>query len=170
MSKAIFITANDLKRYSVLNGNVDNDKFMQYIEISQDIHIQNYLGTDLYNKFQGLIIDNTINDAGNSDYKALLDTYIKSMTIHWALVEYLPFAAYTVANGGVYKHTSETSQTVDKNEIDFLVEKQRNTAEHYTRRFIDYMCYNSSTFPEYNSNSNGDMYPDKKSDFGGWVL
>ena len=168
--KAIFITANDLKRYSVVNGNVDNDKFMQFIEISQDIHVQNYLGTDLYNKYQTLIIDGTINDVGNAKYKTLLDTYIKPFTIHWALVEYLPYAAYTVANGGVYKHTSETSQTVDKNEIDFLIEKQRDTAQHYTRRFIDYMCFNSSDYPEYNSNSNGDMYPDKKSDFNGWVI
>jgi len=168
--KAIFITANDLKRYSVVNANVDNDKFMQFIEISQDIHVQNYLGTDLYNKYQTLIIDGTINDVGNAKYKTLLDTYIKPFTIHWALVEYLPYAAYTVANGGVYKHTSETSQTVDKNEIDFLIEKQRDTAQHYTRRFIDFMCFNSSDYPEYNSNSNGDMYPDKKSDFGGWVM
>ena len=168
--KAIFITANDLKRYSVVNANVDNDKFMQFIEISQDIHVQNYLGTDLYNKYQTLIIDGTINDVGNAKYKTLLDTYIKPFTIHWALVEYLPYAAYTVANGGVYKHTSETSQTVDKNEIDFLIEKQRDTAQHYTRRFIDFMCFNSNDYPEYNSNSNGDMYPDKKSDFGGWVM
>ena len=168
--KAIFITANDLKRYSVVNANVDNDKFMQFIEISQDIHVQNYLGTDLYNKYQTLIIDGTINDVGNAKYKTLLDTYIKPFTIHWALVEYLPYAAYTVANGGVYKHTSETSQTVDKNEIDFLIEKQRDTAQHYTRRFIDFMCFNSSDYPEYNSNSNGDMYPDKKSDFNGWVI
>lgn len=168
--KAIFITANDLKRYSIVNGNVDNDKFMQFIEIAQDIHIQNYLGTDLYNKFQTIILNSTINNVVNADYKFLLDTYIKSMLVHWAMVEYLPFAAYTVANGGVYKHTSETSQSVDKNEIDFLVEKQRNTAQHYTRRFIDYMCFNSATYPEYDSNSNGDMYPDKQSDFGGWVL
>ena len=168
--KAIFITANDLKRYSVINGNVDNDKFMQFIEIAQDIHIQNYLGTDLYEKLQSLIINNTINNVVNADYKLLLDTYAKPMLIHWAMVEYLPYAAYTVANGGVYKHSSETSQTVDKNEVDFLIEKQRNTAEHYTRRFIDFMCFNSSTYPEYNSNSNGDVYPDKKSNFGGWVL
>ena len=168
--KAIFITANDLKRYSVINGNVDNDKFMQFIEIAQDIHIQNYLGTDLYEKLQSLIINNTINDVVNADYKLLLDTYAKPMLIHWAMVEYLPYAAYTVANGGVYKHTSETSQTVDKDEIDFLIEKQRNTSQYYTRRFIDFMCFNSSTYPEYNSNSNGDVYPDKKSNFTSWVL
>ncbi len=170
MSKAIFITANDLKRYTVLSGNVDNDKFMQFIEIAQDIHIQNYLGTDLYEKIQSLIIAGTIDEVVNAKYKTLLTTYIKPMTVHWAMVEFLPYATYTVANGGVYKHTAETSQSVDKNEIDFLIEKQRNTADHYTRRFIDFMCFNSANYPEYNSNSNGDMYPDKTSDFGGWVL
>jgi hypothetical protein len=168
--KALFITADDLKRYSVLNGNVDVNKFMQYVEIAQDIHIQTYLGTDLYNKLQSLIIAGTLDDLVNADYKSLLITYIKPMHIHWSLVEFMPYAAYTVANGGVYKHTSETSQSVDKNEVDFLTEKNRTTAQFYTRRFLDYICFNSATFPEYNSNSNGDMYPYKKSNFGGWVL
>lgn len=168
--KALFVTSTDLKRYSTLSGNVDNNKFMQYIEIAQDIHIQTYLGTDLYNKFQSLIIDNELNDAGNINYKNLLIDYIKPMHIHWALVEFMPFSPYTVANGGVYKHSAESSESVNKNEVDFLTEKHRNTAQFYTRRFIDYMCFNSTLFPEYNSNSNGDMYPTKKSNFGGWVL
>jgi len=168
--KALFITADDLKRYSVLSGNLDVNKFMQYIEIAQDIHIQGYLGTDLYDKIQNLIITDTLDDIVNADYKSLLVTYIKPMHIHWAMVEFMPFAAYTVSNGGVYKHTSETSVSVDKNEIDFLIEKQRNTAQFYTRRFLDHMCFNSATYPEYDSNSNGDMYPNKKNNFGGWFL
>lgn len=168
--KAIFITTTDIKRYSVLSGNVDNDKFIQFLEIAQDIHIQNYLGTDLYEKLQSLIINNTLNDVANVKYKDLLETYIKPMHIYWSLVEYMPFAAYTIANAGVFKHTSETSISVDKNEIDFLVEKNRDTAQNYTRRFIDFMCFQGHTFPEYNSNSNGDVYPDKKSNFGGWIL
>jgi len=168
--KALFITADDLKRYSVLNGNLDVNKFTQYVEIAQDIHIQGYLGTDLYNKLQSLIIAGTLDEVVNSNYKTLLTTYIKPMHIQWSLVEFMPYAAYTVSNGGVYKHSSETSESVNKNEIDFLIEKQRTTAQFYTRRFLDYMCFNSSLFSEYNSNSNGDMYPSKKNDFGGWVL
>ena len=169
--KAIFITANDLKRYSVVNGNVDNDKFMQFIEISQDIHVQNYLGTDLYNKYQTLIIDNTINDVGNAKYKTLLDTYIKPFTIHWALVEYLPYAAYTVANGGVYKHTSENAETINKDELDYIIQRTRDNAEFYTKRFIDFMCANSTLYPEYLTNSNGDMHPDKDVNYsGGWLI
>ncbi len=86
------------------------------------------------------------------------------------MVHYLPFAAYTIANKGVYKHNSENSTNVEKNEIDYLVEKERDIAEHYTQRFIDYMCFQQSEFPEYNSNSNDDMNPDTNNFYGSWVL
>ena len=92
------------------------------------------------------------------------------MTIHWSQVEMLPFLAYTVSNGGIYKHTSESSETVTKDEVDYLAEQERDIAQHYTRRFIDYMSFNQADFPEYNSNSNNDMYPDKESNFTGWVI
>ena len=170
MAKALFISTKDIKRYSVMNGNVDNDKFIQFIEIAQEIHLQNYLGTTLYEKLEDIIIAGTVNDPVNVNYKTLLETYVKPMTIHWAQVEFLPYAAYTIANGGVYKHTSETSQSVDKEEIDYLVEQERNVAQHYTRRFIDYMSYNQTLYPEYYSNSNDDMYPDTDANFSGWVI
>jgi len=167
MADALFITRKDLVKFSSLNGNVDTDKFLQYIKIAQDIHIQNYLGTDLYNKIQVDIEGSSL--AGN--YLALVTDYIKPMLIHWALVEYLPFAAYTIANKGVYKHSSENSENVSKEEVDFLIEKERTTAQYYTDRFIDYMSFNaSSKFPEYYTNNNEDVYPDKDANFGGWVL
>ena len=141
MAKALFITTKDIKRYSVLSGNVDPDKFIYMVEIAQDTEVQNYLGTKLLEKLQDLIIAGTINDPANAAYKTLLETYVKPMTIYWALVCYMPFAAYTVANGGVYKHTSESSVTVDKEEVDYLVEKYRDIAQFYTNNFIDFMVY-----------------------------
>ena len=65
--KALFITINDLKRKSIIDGNVDADKLIQFIEVAQDTHIQNYLGGLLYKKLQTLIINDTISDAANSD-------------------------------------------------------------------------------------------------------
>lgn len=171
MAKALFITTKDIKRYSVLSGNVDPDKFIYMVEIAQDTEVQNYLGTKLLEKIQALIIAGTINDPANAAYKTLLETYVKPMTIYWALVCYMPFAAYTVANGGVYKHTSESSVTVDKDEVDYLVEKYRDIAQFYTNNFIDFMIYNQNTYPEYNANTQDDTYPDtSNADFGGWVL
>jgi len=166
MATALWIKREDLVRQTALGGNVDTDKFIQFIKIAQEIHIQNYTGTKLYDKISNDIIANTL----ANPYLALVNDYLQPMLIHFAMVEYLPFAAYTIANGGVYKHTSENSASVDKNEVDFLVEKERNIAQYYTDRFINYMSYNQQTFPEYNLNSNADVYPDTTADFASWVL
>ena len=56
MAQALFITRNDLVKYTAVNGNVDTDKFIQFVKIAQDIHIQNYLGSDLFNKISEDII------------------------------------------------------------------------------------------------------------------
>jgi hypothetical protein len=166
MAQALLITDTDLKKFTATNGNVDVDKFVQFIKIAQDIHIQNYLGTKLLEKIEADIIAGTL--SGN--YLSLVNTYVKPMLIHWAMVEYLPFAAYTIANKGVYKHSSENAENVDKNEVDFLTEKERSIAQHYTERFINYMCFNNNLFPEYNTNSNDDMYPDRMNNYTGWYI
>lgn len=166
MAEALLITRTDIVKFTAVNGNVDTDKFIQFVKIAQDVHVQSILGTDLLNRIKADIVASTL--SGN--YLSLLTNYVKPMLIHWAMVEYLPFAAYTIANKGVYKHESENSQTVDKNEVDFLVEKQRQIAQHYTQRFVDYIVFNTASFPEYNSNSNGDMYPRTDNNFTGWIL
>lgn len=167
MAQALFVTRKDIVKLTAMDGNVDTDKFIQYVKIAQDIHIQNYIGTDLYNKIQADILASTL----TGDYLSLVNDHIKPMLIHWSMVEYLPFAAYTVANKGVFKHNSENSENVSKEEVDFLIEKERNTAQYYTDRFIDYMSFNaSSKFPEYYTNNNDDVYPDKDASFEGWVL
>jgi hypothetical protein len=166
MAQALFITRNDLVKYTAVNGNVDTDKFIQFIKVAQDIHIQNYLGSDLFNKISADIIADSL--TGN--YLTLVNTYIKPMVIHWAMVEYLPFASYSIANKGLFKHSAENASNVDKNEVDFLIEKSRNLAQYYTDRFISYMNNNQALFPEYYTNSNSDVYPDKNASFEGWVL
>jgi len=167
MAEALLITRKDVVKFTAMNGNVDTDKFIQYVKIAQDVHIQNYVGTDLLKAIQDKIIASTL----TGDYLSLVTDYIKPMLIHWAMVEYLPFAAYTIANKGVYKHSSENAENVSKEEVDFLMEKERDIAQYYTDRFIAYMSFNaSSKFSEYYSNNNEDVYPDKDASFEGWVL
>jgi hypothetical protein len=166
MATALWIKREDLVRQTALGGNVDTDKFIQFIKIAQEIHIQNYTGTKLYDKISNDIIAGTL----TGRYLDLVNDYLQPMLIHYAMVEYLPFAAYTIANGGVYKHTSENSTSVEKNEVDFLVEKERNIAQYYTDRFITYMSYNQAQFPEYYLNNNADVFPDTDANFSSWVL
>ena len=168
--KALFITTEDLRRKSLVGGTVDADKFIQFIEVSQDIHIQNYLGTNLYNKMQDLVVNDQIDLPANAAYKTLLNDYLTPMLIWFAQSDYYMFASYQVSNGGVYKHRSESSETLSMQEVQYLVENSRNKAEFYTRRFLDFMIYNSGDYPEYTSNNADGMYPDKSDNFNSWVL
>jgi len=163
---ALFIKRGDLVRNSIIDGNVDTDKFIMHIKEAQQIHVRNYLGTDLYNKISADIVAGTL----SGDYLELVNDYIQPMLIYYAMVDYLPFASYQIKNGGVFKHTSENSETASKEEIDFLVNKYRDKAEYFTRRFIDYMSFNQELFPEYYTNSNDDIHPDTDSTFQGWQL
>jgi len=169
-NKALFITMSDLKRRSIIDGNVDPDKIIQFAEVAQDTHIQNYLGGKLYKKMQELITSDTLDDAANANYKSLLDTYIKPMLIWFAQADYMPFAAFQISNGGVFKHRSENSDSASMEEVNMLAKRALETAEFYSRRFMDYMDHYSYLFPEYLESSNEDMHPDKDVNFGGIFL
>lgn len=167
MPTTLFITPNDLKQNTIINGNVDTDLFIEFIKIAQQMHVQNYLGTQLYNA----IITKITNATLTGDYLDLVNDYIQPMLIHYAMVDYLPFANYQIRNGGVFKHRTENSESTTKDELDLLVQKHRTFADFYTKRFVDYMgIYASSLFPEYWQNRNDDMYPDRNPSSVSWVL
>lgn len=166
MPEALLITRDDLVRFTATNGNMDTDTFIQWIKVAQDIHIQQYTGTELLNKIKTDIVNNTL----ANPYLDLVEIYLKPMLIHWAMVEFLPFQAYTIANKGIFKHSSENATNVDKNEVDFLIDKQRYLAQNYTERFIQYMAFSGNTFPEYYTNTNSDIYPNTDSNYTGWVI
>lgn len=164
--KAILITNDEIKRFSPITGNLDDDKLSVYIEMAQEIHVQNYLGSKLYEAIQVHALANTM----PADYTLLIDNYIQPMLLRWALVEYLPYAPYTIANNGVFKKSTENSETVSQEEIDSLTQKYTHTATHYTKRLIDFLCSNSSDYPEFNTNVGADMRPSRNSTYGGLYL
>lgn len=166
MATALFITRTDLVRNSIFDGNLDTNKFIQFVKISQEIDVQNLLGTKLYDKISADIIAGTL--TGN--YLTLVNEYVQPILIWFAQVNYIPFSAYTIAKGGVYKHLAENSQSVDKTEVDYLVSKAREYANYYSTRMVDYLCFNNELFPEYTSNTDEDVDPDTDTTFKGWVL
>jgi hypothetical protein len=82
MAQALFISRDDIVRFTALNGNIDTDRFIQWVKVAQDIHIQGYLGTKLFNKINDGIVDNNL----TTPYNTLLNVYIKPMVIHWSMV------------------------------------------------------------------------------------
>ena len=78
MAEALLITRKDVVKFTAMNGNVDTDKFIQYIKIAQDVHIQNYVGTELLKAIQTKITSEYFNRGlfkpCNRLYKAYVDT------------------------------------------------------------------------------------------------
>jgi hypothetical protein len=149
MAEILFVSPSDVIKRTGINGNVDRDQMIQFIKIAQDIHVQGILGTKLFNKIKSDITGDSL--AG--DYLALFTDYIQDMVIHYSAIEILPYIHYKVANGGIYTKGSENGTSVTKEDLDYLVQKERDIAEHYARRFVDHMAFYNSKFPEYNSAS-----------------
>jgi len=171
MATALFINRTDLVKNSIIDGNTDVDKLLPFIKIAQQIDIQNLLGTDLYNRISADITSGASGGTGlTGNYLTLVNTYVQPTLIWFAQMNYIPFAAYSIKNGGVFKGSSETAETVNKNEVDYLVDKAREYANYYSTRLVDYLQFNTDLFPEYNSNTDNDIHPDTDTTFKGWVL
>ena len=167
MSKVLFIQRKDLVTFTSANGNIDTDKLLPYVDMAQSIEVQRLLGTKLYDKLKADITGSTL--TGN--YLTLVDTYIKPILIHYAMMYALPYLSVTISNGGVYRNNPENATALNSDEINTLVEKERDTAQYFSQRMIDFLNFNAgSQFPEYYTNNNEDISPDYEDNFGGWVM
>ena len=171
MATALFIKKADIVKNSIIDGNIDVDKLLPFIKLAQQIEIQNLIGTDLYNKISNDITSGASGGTGlTGNYLILVNTYIQPALIWFAQMNFIPFSAYTITNKSVLKHSSETAENVNKEEVDFLVAKAREYANYYSTRLVDYLSFNNDLFPEFTTNSNEDIHPSNDTTFKGWVL
>ncbi len=170
MAYVLFISEEKLKESTAINLNVDVDLLLPYVRQAQKLYVETKLGTDLTQKLKDLIVAGTIGNVGNEAYKTLLDDYVGDMLPNWAFYHAVPFLRFKIENGNIYSKTSETGTALSETEAQHLREEVRNTAEYYTERLIDYITNNTSSFPEYNTNSGADVSPDQNAYYNGMNL
>ena len=170
MSYVLFISEQKLKDSTAINLNVSTDLLLPYVRQAQKLYVETKLGTDLTQKLKDLITLGTIGNVGNEAYKTLVDDYIGDMLPNWAFYHAVPFLRFKIENGNIYSKTSETGNALSTEEAQHLREEVRNTAEYYTERMIDYVRNNTSSFPEYSTNSGADVNPDSNAYYNGMNL
>ncbi len=171
MSRNILMCSrNDIVKRTPLGGNIDPEKIIPFVKTAQDKYILLALGTVLYDKIQDDIEAGTLSGI----YQTLVNEYIIDTLVHYAMVEALPFLAYTIANGGIVKNiSSEQATSPTKNDIDFLLQKELATAQYYGERLVTYLIAFSSSYPEYLATTgySNNVYPDKGQQYrNGWVI
>tara|TARA_R110000787_G_scaffold55411_5_gene127890 strand:- start:1740 stop:2294 length:555 start_codon:yes stop_codon:yes gene_type:complete len=151
MANVLFISETFLKQNTQVSDNVDVKYIRESILWSQDTEIQTILGSTLYNKIKSEIAASTLTGV----YKTLVDDYIQIALKHYVTAECLAMATYKITNKGLQIQDSEQSSPASTSNINFLVDKEINKADWYRQRLIDYLCENSSSYPEYQNPDDG---------------
>lgn len=162
MENTLLISESKLKRFTDINNNLDVDLISSVIREAQIIHITRLLGSKLYDK----IIDDVQGNILTGDYKTLVDDYVQDALLYWAYYESLETIYLRPRNAGLVKPTGgENNIDADLALYDKKRQSIKNKAEYFSERLVDYLCFNSATYPEYGTEVNDDIYPDTGTQF-----
>ena len=161
MAYVLFISEERLKDSTTIGLSVSVDLLSPYIKQAQKLYIETRLGTNLTQKLKDLIIAGTVNNVGNEAYATLLNDYIAEVLPSYCLWMAIPFLRYKIENGNIFSKTSETGDALSTEEAQQLRNEIMNNGEYYMERMVDYLCNNSSLFPEFSTNTGSDVSPDR---------
>ena len=153
MAEKLFITPSDITKTTILGGNVDIDKYLFCIADAQITVIEPLLGSELYDL---MITDLTFPSTYTGLYETLYVDYIRPITKNQSIANYIEIASYTLDNAGLFKHSPENAEVVDKNEAQFLGGKYHNMAQMYIQRFDKWICKNGASISEYKTRQDED--------------
>lgn len=147
MTKVYLIDEKTLKEDSFINDNVGSEFIQPTIELAQDIHLQELIGTKLMNKICSLVEDDTINTS--SDYKLLLDSYVIPY-LEWMVTSLIQIPiAYKIRNLGVVQTTDEHTSNTQLKDVQSLEDYYSNKASFYAQRMSKFLHANHNKYPEY---------------------
>ena len=179
-----FINESYIKERSTIMGDVENTFIRNNVLLAQDLHIQDVLGSTLYDdiisEYENYFVDQTLGVTGitYSDYVSdayitLVNEYVAPCLLYYTLYESVYDLYSKFTNKSIVSQNSENSTVIDKEfmerrKIDFL-----NKAEYYARRISDFLADNYATYPKYieGGANESDILPnDQQYLSSGWYL
>jgi hypothetical protein len=167
MGRVLLTSTYKLKRSTPIQQNVDDDLLNPYIFKAQETHIQQILGTNLYEKIMNDVVANNV----TGSYLTLLNDYIVPCLIEWSFYEVMPFISLKITNKTIGRGNADYMAEGDLNDLKYLRQTVRDLAEFYGQRIIGYLKQYSNQFPEYTTNSGLDkIVPNSSNYFSGVYL
>lgn len=148
--KPLFVSTATIKKYGVIENNVDDKLIAQTIIMVQDIQLQQILGSDLYNEIADQINASTLTSLNQT----LLDDYIRDFIINATIADGAIIFNYRFSNKGVVTQNSDNQQPVSQRELELIEQKWGRMAEFYGKRLSGYLAENSNTYPLWMSGNN----------------
>jgi len=160
----LYISSTRLKKDSAIGGSVSDDLIMPYILLAQDMHILPILGTDLDAKLKSDIQGSSLTGA----YKTLVETYLQPALVQFSFTQLIPYLRLRFTNSAVVvMGATDQSSSATYDDLKPVMDTATDAAEFYRQRMIDYLRSNTSSFPEYSSNTGSDLDPTTNNYFAG---
>ena len=151
MSQNILLISDTMiKERTSVHGNIDPKLIYPDIKVAQDMYILPLLGSQLFDKLQGMVGDRSINEETNAKYKLLIDRFIADALIYFTLAELPTTIGYQFWGKGVMRKQDDNSSLPSMSELIDISNKYKSRGEFYASRLRMYLQANAvSDYPEY---------------------
>lgn len=154
INKVLLISEQTLKKYTLINDNVDGMYILPAIQSAQDIDLDTIIGPVLNNKLQQLVKNSDIVQPKYEKYKVLLDEYVTPY-LCWQVMTNIQIAVnFKLSNSGVVENYDERKNRLDYTHSKALSDQYQKYANAYATKLKNYLCANSNQYPEYHQTLN----------------
>lgn len=157
MARAFFIDETYLKNYSPLSGNVEIKELYPFVLVTEDIYIQEAIGTSLYNDLITKITAD--NDLSGYPNELILVGKIRDVVMWYTCYDAIPFLATKLRNIGVVNQTGDNLTTSSDAKENKLRKECKDKGDFYLKRLQAYLCDYESLFPAYDQGTKDDLDP-----------
>ena len=166
MANVLFISEARLKSLTAVHDNVEPNDLMPYVLQAQDIYVQDILGTKFYNSLKAAVAGTSL----TTPETTLINDYISPALANYALYLAIPTLNYKFRNKSILNPSSEESLNTGFDEMKYLRENVLDTAQFYMTRTQEYICDNSTDFPDYTSPGSDGMMPNPRSPYNSGIV
>lgn len=131
-----------LKEYSLLPINFNTDEIWNFIPLAEQLHIVPIIGQEMYNELLDQVENNEVTPENAS---LLLQIYpFEGLAI---MEVSMPYIAFHITEVGITKGSSENSDSVTTNDVNYLTNYVRSQMVPYKERLIEFISQNSELYP-----------------------
>lgn len=131
----LLINDADVKKFSAMGGGSQIEKYRMDLLWIQEFQILPLLGEKLYLKIEEDWRQKKL--TGNFE---IIWKYCRNILARFIAYEHGKIANYNLQNAGVYKIDNNGRQTVEKKEVDFLAQDQKNKGLDYVENLRLFLC------------------------------
>ena len=156
----ILLTSEDyIKTNSNLNDNVWGKSLLPAIREAQDIYLQTFIGTCLYEKLMELVDTEDIDLTENVQYKDLLDDKIQPFLLYQTISCIIHVLNVKLANYGASVSNDQYLVGLTQKDADLLKNFYEDKANFYAKRMQNFLKANRDSFPELECGCSEDLKP-----------